>query len=64
MSFRHIATTIHCFCLFATHFHELTTLSQSLPHVRNYHVVAHVTQKGENTKERDITLLYKVEEGA
>jgi DNA mismatch repair ATPase MutS len=60
---RHIATTIHCFCLFATHFHELTTLSQSIPHVKNYHVVAHVTQKGENTKERDITLLYKVEEG-
>ncbi|KAJ9104285.1 hypothetical protein QFC20_004567 [Naganishia adeliensis] len=60
---RHIATTIHCFCLFATHFHELTTLSQSLPHVKNYHVVAHVTQKEENTKERDITLLYKVEEG-
>lgn len=31
--------------------------------MKNYHVVAHVTQKGENTKERDITLLYKVEEG-
>ncbi|GHJ90150.1 hypothetical protein NliqN6_6552 [Naganishia liquefaciens] len=59
----HIATSIHCFCLFATHFHELTTLSQTLPHVKNYHVVAHVTQKAENTKERDITLLYKVEEG-
>ncbi|KAJ9105070.1 hypothetical protein QFC19_003702 [Naganishia cerealis] len=59
----HIATNIHCFCLFATHFHELTTLSQALPHVKNYHVVAHVTQRDDLTKDRDITLLYKVEEG-
>lgn len=60
---RHIATAIHCFCLFATHFHELTTLSETLPHVRNYHVVAHVTRKGEGSQDKDVTMLYRVEEG-
>ncbi|KAL0958358.1 hypothetical protein HGRIS_000500 [Hohenbuehelia grisea] len=59
----HIASQIHAFCLFATHFHELTALDQQIPHVRNLHVVAHVTQTGESTQERDITLLYKVEPG-
>lgn len=58
----YIATTIRAFCLFATHFHELTTLSQQIPHVKNAHVVAHVSE-GEGSKEKEITLLYKVEEG-
>jgi DNA mismatch repair protein MSH2 len=61
---RHIASQIHAFCLFATHFHELTALDQQLPHVKNLHVVAHVTRKGDATQDRDITLLYKVEPGA
>lgn len=60
---RHIATKIHAFCLFATHFHELTALDQQLLHVKNLHVVAHVTQTGNNTHDRDIALLYKVEPG-
>ncbi|CAE6417143.1 unnamed protein product [Rhizoctonia solani] len=59
----HIATKIRAFCLFATHFHELTTLSEELSHVKNLHVVAHVNQTGQTTQERDITLLYKVEPG-
>ncbi|KAF8605730.1 DNA mismatch repair protein MSH2 [Ceratobasidium sp. AG-I] len=59
----HIATKIRAFCLFATHFHELTTLAEDLSHVQNLHVVAHVNQTGETTQERDITLLYKVEPG-
>ncbi|CAE6337838.1 unnamed protein product [Rhizoctonia solani] len=59
----HIATKIRAFCLFATHFHELTTLSEELEHVKNLHVVAHVNQTGQTTQERDITLLYKVEPG-
>ncbi|KAG9218238.1 hypothetical protein CCMSSC00406_0005919 [Pleurotus cornucopiae] len=59
----HIASQIHAFCLFATHFHELTALDQQIPHVKNLHVVAHVTQTGTTNQERDITLLYKVEPG-
>ncbi|KAG1859573.1 hypothetical protein DFJ58DRAFT_726286 [Suillus subalutaceus] len=35
-----------------------------LPHVKNLHVVAHVNQEDASTpRERDITLLYKVEPG-
>lgn len=62
---RYIAEKIHCFCLFATHFHELTTLSEKNPHVKNLHVEALVKDKdGEGGgKERDITLLYQVKEG-
>ncbi|OXG96130.1 DNA mismatch repair protein MSH2 [Cryptococcus neoformans A2-102-5] len=61
----YIAEKIHCFCLFATHFHELTTLSEKNPHVKNLHVEALVKDKdGEGGgKERDITLLYQVKEG-
>ncbi|KAL5514499.1 hypothetical protein ACEPAG_2588 [Sanghuangporus baumii] len=59
----HIASQIHAFCLFATHFHELTALDQQIPHVKNLHVVAHVSKTGESTHDRDITLLYKVEPG-
>nr|ASF90284.1 hypothetical protein SPAR01119 [Bartheletia paradoxa] len=59
----HIATKIRCFCLFATHFHELTALSAQQAHVTNRHVVAHVNQTGKSTQDRDITLLYKVEPG-
>jgi len=60
---RHIASETHAFCLFATHFHELTALDQRLPHVNNLHVVAHVTSTGKGSQDRDITLLYKVEPG-
>jgi DNA mismatch repair ATPase MutS len=61
---RHIASQIRAFCMFATHFHELTALDQELPHVKNLHVVAHVNQEDASApRERDITLLYKVEPG-
>jgi DNA mismatch repair protein MSH2 len=59
---RHIASEIHAFCLFATHFHELTALDQQLTHVKNLHVVAHV-EEAHDGKEQQITLLYKVEPG-
>ncbi|KAF8656520.1 hypothetical protein AX16_002484 [Volvariella volvacea WC 439] len=59
----HIASEIRAFCLFATHFHELTALDQQVTHVTNLHVVAHVTKTGSATQDRDITLLYKVEPG-
>lgn len=58
----HIATELHSFCLFATHFHELTALDQQISHVKNLHVVAHVSNEDEGT-ERKISLLYKVEPG-
>jgi DNA mismatch repair protein MSH2 len=63
MTYRKIASEIHAFCLFATHFHELTALDQELSHVKNLHVVAHVSDSDTQSKERDITLLYKVEPG-
>ncbi|KAF8327747.1 putative DNA mismatch repair protein MSH2 [Cantharellus anzutake] len=61
----HITTEIHAFCLFATHFHELTALAQEAPQVQNLHVVAHVTARdsAKSKHDRDITLLYKVEPG-
>ncbi|KAH8110312.1 DNA mismatch repair protein MSH2 [Phellopilus nigrolimitatus] len=59
----YIASEIHAFCLFATHFHELTALDQQISHVKNLHVVAHVTKTGKSIQDRDITLLYKVEPG-
>ncbi|KAF7335971.1 DNA mismatch repair protein 2 [Mycena sanguinolenta] len=58
----HIASEIHAFCLFATHFHELTALDQQHPHVKNLHVVAHV-EDAQTGIEQQITLLYKVEPG-
>lgn len=60
---RHIASQIHAFCLFATHFHELTALDQQIAHVKNLHVVAHVSEASDKDQQREITLLYKVEPG-
>ncbi|KAL9709930.1 MSH2 protein [Leucoagaricus gongylophorus] len=59
----HIATQIRAFCLFATHFHELTALDQQIQHVKNLHVVAHVSGGETSPHDRDIALLYKVESG-
>ncbi|KAI9247066.1 muts domain V-domain-containing protein [Sporodiniella umbellata] len=53
----HIATRIRSFCLFATHFHELTTLYQTVSHVKNLHVAVHIDNEG------NVKLLYKVNEG-
>ena len=58
----HIVKEIKCFSMFATHFHELTALVNEYPQVRNLHVVAHIGDIGEKDK-REVTLLYKVEEG-
>ncbi|EGD78393.1 MSH2-Ex5 isoform [Salpingoeca rosetta] len=52
----HVAKHIHCFCLFATHFHELTAMSSELPNVTNLHVDA-MTSNGA------LTLLYKIKPG-
>lgn len=60
----HIVKEIGCFAMFATHFHELTALSDQYPQVKNLHVTAHIggTGEGEDVK-REVTLLYKVQPG-
>ncbi|KAI9365943.1 muts domain V-domain-containing protein [Zopfochytrium polystomum] len=52
----HISTKLNCFALFATHFHELTTLADKVPTVKNLHVTA-------KTDRHSIALLYRVREG-
>lgn len=54
---QHIVAHIGCYTMFATHFHELTALSQKYPQVANLHVAA--TARGDE----DITLLYQVKPG-
>uniref|UniRef100_A0A2P2I8C1 DNA mismatch repair protein MSH2 n=2 Tax=Hirondellea gigas TaxID=1518452 RepID=A0A2P2I8C1_9CRUS len=49
----HISRDLASYCLFATHFHELTALADVQPSVRNFHVAA-------TTAEDTLTLLYQV----
>ncbi|GAB7355416.1 hypothetical protein MBLNU459_g5932t1 [Dothideomycetes sp. NU459] len=61
----HIVKEIGAFSMFATHFHELTALTDTYPQVKNLHVVAHISDAsdGNGNKRREVTLMYKVEEG-
>lgn len=58
----HIVKEIGSFAMFATHFHELTALVDEYPRVQNLHVVAHIGDATDKDR-REVTLLYKVEEG-
>lgn len=53
----YIASCIHAKTLFSTHYHELTSLADSIGCVRNVHVVVHE----DNEK---VTFLYKVKDGS
>ena len=55
-SFRHLARDIKSYCLFATHFHEITKLTEEISAVKNQHVTALV-------EDDKLTLLYKVMPG-
>lgn len=52
----YIAACVHAKTLFSTHYHELTSLTESIGVVRNVHVVV------KEDKEK-VTFLYKVKEG-
>lgn len=61
----HIVKEIGAFTMFATHFHELTALTDTYAQVQNLHVVAHISDAddGKAGKRREVTLMYKVEPG-
>lgn len=52
----YIISDIGCACLFATHFHELTTLQQTHRCVANRHVTAQISGS-------EVIMLYNVEDG-
>lgn len=53
----YIATCIHAKTLFSTHYHELTTLVDSIGCVRNVHVMV-------EEKDNKVTFLYKIKNGS
>ncbi|MEE3487060.1 MAG: DNA mismatch repair protein MutS [Bulleidia sp.] len=53
----YIASCLHAKTLFSTHYHELTTLADSIGCVRNVHVVVH-------EDDEKVTFLYKIKDGS
>ena len=53
---KYLYSRVECFCLFATHFHEMTSLADENRGVRNFYVDAYVVDK-------TLIMLYKVREG-
>jgi len=52
----YLSTSIRCYSLFATHFHEMTQLSNSHKSIQNYFVNAEI-------KDGQLTMLYRVMKG-
>lgn len=52
----HLASSIKCFTLFATHFHEITALADTEKTAKNFHLAA-ITDDGQ------LTLLFQVRPG-
>ncbi len=52
----YISACVHAKTMFSTHYHELTTLAESIGHMRNVHVAVR-----ENNE--DVTFLYKIKDG-
>ncbi|MCF7958475.1 MAG: DNA mismatch repair protein MutS, partial [Phycisphaerae bacterium] len=52
----HIATRIKCRTLFATHYHEITELSDMLPNIKNYNVAVREWKE-------DVVFLHKILDG-
>jgi len=53
-----ICQKLESFCLFATHFHELTQLQEEISCVKNFHVAAEPDEAGHG-----LTLLYELQPG-
>lgn len=53
----YIHNQIGCKTLFSTHYHELTDLEETLPHLKNIHVSAY-------EEDGNITFLHKIEKGS
>jgi len=50
--------------LFATHYHELTTLTNTLPHAANAHMAVESSRAGAATTRQHLRFLYLLKEGA
>jgi DNA mismatch repair ATPase MutS len=48
---------VGCYCLFATHYHELTSLGAQLPGITNYHAASKQQEQG-------VLFLHKIVKGA
>jgi len=52
-----IATKLKAKTMFSTHYHEITSIDEKIPTIKNVHVAV-------SENDNDITLLYRVEDGA